>query len=40
LKIENEAINQMAAMFRDAIEKQQKVQKEIQLDYVDVVISH
>ncbi|EGR31169.1 hypothetical protein IMG5_116400 [Ichthyophthirius multifiliis] len=39
-KIENDAVNEMDYIFRQYIEEEKKIQKEIQLNYVDVIISH
>eukprot|EP01015_Nassula_variabilis_P028165 TRINITY_DN5858_c0_g1_i4.p1 TRINITY_DN5858_c0_g1~~TRINITY_DN5858_c0_g1_i4.p1 ORF type:complete len:263 (+),score=12.24 TRINITY_DN5858_c0_g1_i4:61-849(+) len=36
----NEAIDKMTLLLRQAIENEEKIQKEHQLNYVDVVISH
>ena len=39
-KIENEAVSEAMKMFRGFIEREEKIQKEIQLNYVKVIISH
>ncbi|KAL4511584.1 hypothetical protein ABPG72_012429 [Tetrahymena utriculariae] len=39
-KAENDAVNEMDAILRQYIEEEKKIQKEIQLNYVDIVISH
>lgn len=30
----------MGSLFREAIENEEKIQKEVQLNFVDVVVSH
>lgn len=39
-QVENQAVFEMSKIFREAIEKTEKIQKEIQLNFVDVIISH
>ena len=39
-KIENEAVSEATKMLRGFIEREEKIQKEIQLNYVKVIISH
>jgi lipocalin len=40
VKCENDAVDKITQLFGKAIEKQEKVQKELRLEYVDVFISH
>lgn len=39
-QVENDAVNEMDILFRSFIEQECQIQNEIQLNYVDVVISH
>lgn len=39
-QVENDAVDKILFMFQENIEAESKIQKELQLNYVDVVISH